>query len=121
MIRHQHVRLSSSAFVLSILAFGCASTPAPTELLEARSAYIRAESGIAAQYKPDQLHEAKVALDRAEKAYADSPSKQSTRDLAYVAERRAELAEVQARDAKAAQDKAKAEQDLQRATQTQLA
>jgi outer membrane protein OmpA-like peptidoglycan-associated protein len=121
MIRHQHAKLSSSAFVLSVLAFGCASTPAPTELLEARSAYIRAESGIAAQYKPDQLHEAKVALDRAEKAYADSPGRQSTRDLAYVAERRAELAEVQARDSKAAQDKAKAEQDLQRATQTQLA
>jgi outer membrane protein OmpA-like peptidoglycan-associated protein len=121
MIRHKHecIMLPSAALFVG-LTCGCASTPAPTELLEARSAYIRAESGIAAQYKPDQLHEAKVALDRAERGYADSPGRQSTRDLAYVAQRRAELAEVQARDAKMAQDKAQAEQDLQKATQAQL-
>jgi outer membrane protein OmpA-like peptidoglycan-associated protein len=109
----------SIVFAVAVVS-GCASTPAPPELLEARSAYIRAESGIAAQYKPDQLHEAKVALDRAEAAYADSPGNQSTRDLAYVAERRAQLAEVQARDAKMAQEKAQAEADLQKATQSQL-
>jgi outer membrane protein OmpA-like peptidoglycan-associated protein len=100
--------------------FGCAHTPAPPELLDARAAYVRAESGPAAQYKPDQLHEAKVALDRAERSYVDDPGKQKTRDLAYVAERRAELAEVQARDAKAAKEKVQAEQDLQRLTQDQL-
>ena len=123
MIRHQNRSIPSSAVLLfgASVACGCASTPAPTELLEARSAYIRAESGIAAKYKPDQLHEAKVALDRAESAYSDSPGKQSTRDLAYVAERRAELAEVQARDAKTAEEKVQAENDLQKATQTQLA
>jgi outer membrane protein OmpA-like peptidoglycan-associated protein len=121
MIRHKHECILLSSAVLSVgLTCGCASTPAPPELLEARSAYIRAESGITAQYKPDQLHEAKVALDRAERGYVDSPGKQSTRDLAYVAHRKAELAEVQARDAKMAQDKAQAEQDLQKATQTQL-
>jgi outer membrane protein OmpA-like peptidoglycan-associated protein len=127
MIRHKllhrygHVILPLGAALFGIsVTCGCASTPAPPELLEARSAYIRAESGIAAQYKPDRLHEAKVALDRAEKAYSDSPGKQSTRDLAYVAERQAELAEVQARDAKAAQDKAQAEKDLESATQSQL-
>jgi outer membrane protein OmpA-like peptidoglycan-associated protein len=121
-MRHlQRTILSASVLLFAFGAtYGCASTPAPTELLEARSAYIRAESGIASQYKPDQLHEAKVALDRAEAAYVDSPGKQSTRDLAYVAERRAQLAEVQARDAKAAQEKAQAEQALQQATQTQL-
>src|SRR5215475_4828002 len=101
-----------SLFGLSA-AWGCASTPAPPELLEARSAYIRAESGLAAQFRPEQLHEAKVALDTAEKSYSEAPGKLKTRDLAYVAVRRAELAEVQARDAKAAQDKAQAEKDIQ--------
>jgi outer membrane protein OmpA-like peptidoglycan-associated protein len=61
-----------------------------------------------------------VALDRAERSYADDPGKQKTRDLSYVAERKAELSEVQARDAKAARDKVQAEQDLQRLTQEQL-
>jgi outer membrane protein OmpA-like peptidoglycan-associated protein len=104
-----------------VLASACGSTPAPLELQDARSAYLRAEqAGTASQYRPDQLHEAKVALDRAEKSYADNPGAQKTRDLAYVAERRAEIADIQARDAKAAQDKAQAEQDMQRLTQTQL-
>jgi outer membrane protein OmpA-like peptidoglycan-associated protein len=99
----------------------CASTPTPPELMDARSAYIRAEGGQAAQYKPDQLHEAKVALDQAERSYIDSPGKQKTRDLAYVAEQKAKLAESQAREAKAAQDRAQAEKDYQLATQAQLA
>lgn len=117
----RHTALISSLGIASLGAMlGCAHTPPPPELLEARAAYIRAESGPASQYKPDQLHEAKVALDRAERSYADDPGKQKTRDFAYVAERKAELAEVQARDAKAAQDKAQAEQTLQRATQSQL-
>ena len=103
-----------------VLAIGCASAPTPRELSDARSAYFKAEQGVAPMLKPDQLHEAKVALDRAEKSYADDPGAQKTRDLAYVAERRAEIADVQARDAKAAQDKAQAEQDLQRFTQSQL-
>ncbi len=103
------------------MSTGCASTPAPPELLDARSAYLRAESGPAAQLKPDQLHEAKVALDRAEASYSDDPGASKTRDLAYVAERRAELADIQARDAKSGMDKVQAEKDLQQVTQSQLA
>jgi outer membrane protein OmpA-like peptidoglycan-associated protein len=61
------------------------------------------------------------ALDRAERSYADAPGKQSTRDLAYVAERKAKLAETQALEAKALQEKSQSEADYQRATQAQLA
>ncbi|HMJ53975.1 MAG TPA: OmpA family protein [Polyangiaceae bacterium] len=112
-----------AATVIAMLAgyaVGCASAPPPPELLDARSAYIRAESGPASQLKPDSLHEAKVALDKAEKAYADDPGALKTRDVAYLAVRRAELAEVQARDAKAAQDRARAEKELAGLTQNQL-
>ena len=117
------LRTNSAAFVavgLFAMSAGCAATPAPRELLDARSAYIRAEGGVAAQLKPDQLHEAKVALDRAEQSFSDDPGKQKTKDLAYVAERKAELAEVSARDAKAAQEKAQAENDIRRFTQAEL-
>ena len=123
MIRHTHGLLISSLGIISLGAsgmLGCAHAPPPPELLEARAAYVRAEGGPASQYKPDQLHEAKVALDYAERSYTDDPGKQKTRDLAYVAGRKAEFAEVQARDAKAAQDKAQAEQAIQRFTQSQL-
>jgi outer membrane protein OmpA-like peptidoglycan-associated protein len=123
MICRKHALLISSVGVFSLGLSGlsgCASAPTPPELIDARSAYVRAESGPAAQYKPAQLHEAKVALERAEKSYIDDPGKQKTRDLAYVAERRAELAEVQARDAKAAEDKVQAEKYLQQSTQAQL-
>jgi outer membrane protein OmpA-like peptidoglycan-associated protein len=99
---------------------GCASGPTPPELSDARVAYLRAEQGQAPQYKPDRLHEAKVALDRAEQSFADYPRDQKTRDLAYVARRKAEIAEVQARDAKAAQEKAQAETDIQTLTQSHL-
>ena len=106
--------------MLAGYAVGCASTPAPPELLDARSAYIRAESGPAAQLKPDSLHEAKVALEKAERAYVDDPGALKTRDVAYLALRRAELAEVEARDAKGAQEKARAEKELASLTQVQL-
>jgi outer membrane protein OmpA-like peptidoglycan-associated protein len=106
--------------MLSGYGAGCAATQPPPELLDARAAYIRAESGPAAQLKPDSLHEAKVALDRAERAYADDPSSQKTRDISYVAERRAERAEVEGRDTKLAQDKARAERELASLTQVQL-
>jgi len=106
--------------MLAGYAAGCAANPPPPELLDARSAYIRAESGPAAQLKPDSLHEARVALDRAERAYQDDPGDQKTRDIAYVAERRAALAEVQGREAKLTQDKGRAEKELASLTQSQL-
>lgn len=83
--------VQSGAFFLTILA-GCASTPAPRELVTARAAYQHAESGEASRLTPAELHEARVALDSAERAYKEDED--ATRDLAYVAERKAQLAEA---------------------------
>ncbi len=99
---------------------GCAATPVPQDLLDARSSYHRASSGPAAQYKLDQLHEAKVALDKAEASYADDPADQKTKDLAYVARRKAELSEASAANAQAQSVKGQAESDVKEATQGQL-
>lgn len=107
--------------VLILSAMGCASAPAPQELLDARSAYQRTQSGPATQYKPEQVHEAKVALDTAEQSYIDAPGDQKTRDLAYVAQRKAELADANAANAQAQTVKGQAENDTKQTTKGQLA
>jgi outer membrane protein OmpA-like peptidoglycan-associated protein len=72
---------------------GCASSQAPKELLDARAAYTRAQTGMARDLSPAELHEAKVALDGAEHQFMDDGDTQHTRDAAYIALRKAELAE----------------------------
>ena len=99
---------------------GCAATPVPQDLLDARSAYLRAQAGPATQYKPDQVHEAKVALDKAEQSYMDDPANQKTKDLAYVAQRKAELAEANAANAHAQGVKGQADSDVKKTTKDQL-
>ncbi len=111
----------SMGSILAMSLAGCASTPAPQELLDARSAYQHAQSGSAMQYKPDQVHEAKVALDKAEQSYVDDPGDQKTRDLSYVAQRKAQLAEADAANAQAQAVKGQAEADTKQATKGQLA
>ncbi|HEX9614532.1 MAG TPA: OmpA family protein [Bacteroidota bacterium] len=73
---------------------GCASSVPPPELSNARSAYQRASTGQAARLVPAELHKAQVALAAAEKSFEDDPTSFRTRDLAYVADRKARLAEA---------------------------
>lgn len=82
---------------LVAFSFGCASAQPPRELIDARSAYNRAASGTAAQMNPAQLHVAQQSLQSAEKTFEDDGDSIETRDRAYIAGRRAEIAEVQGR------------------------
>jgi outer membrane protein OmpA-like peptidoglycan-associated protein len=66
----------------------------PTELVQARSAYHQASDGPAATLVPSDLHKAHAALDEAEAAFEADPKGYHTLDLAYVAQRKAELAEA---------------------------
>lgn len=75
---------------------GCATAPPPPELVSARAAYIRAENSHAKRLDPAALHEAAVALKHAEAAYRDDDEAPETRDMAYLAERKAQYAEAQA-------------------------
>lgn len=107
---------------------GCASTPAPTELLNARRAYQEAASSPAATMAPAELLAARQAVDRAEAAFADEPDSQRTRDLAYVAERRSQRAEVvggllysQGQTARARRDFMALSGQVQQRTEGQLA
>lgn len=76
-------------------ALACATLP-PKELRDARASYERAASGYAAQLEPVSLGEARDALAAAELAWRDDPHGTSARDLAYIADRRARLAEARA-------------------------
>ncbi len=87
----------------------CGSSPS-RELVDARAAYARVSSGPAAQSVPADVHKARVSLDEAEAAYHSDRSNQ--RDLAYVAERRAELAEALSKQAEHAALRVNAEANL---------
>ncbi|HEY5955065.1 MAG TPA: OmpA family protein [Polyangiaceae bacterium] len=68
----------------------------PRSLADARTAYQRAAQGPASQLTPAQLHVAQTSLVVAEKTYDDEGDSANARDRAYVAQRKAELAEIQA-------------------------
>jgi outer membrane protein OmpA-like peptidoglycan-associated protein len=85
------IRIAVPALCLA----GCATAVPPKELVDARRSYDIAEHGTAQKYKPDQLHDAKTALDKAEQDFLADPSSTKTRNDAYIADRRAQLAEVE--------------------------
>ena len=95
---------------LLVFAFACACACAgllgactpmvPTELANARRAYQEASAGPAAQWTPAELHKAHEALAQAETAFGNDPESYHTRDLAYVAERKSQMAQALASIAK---------------------
>jgi outer membrane protein OmpA-like peptidoglycan-associated protein len=111
------------AYLISIafagLIVGCAASIPPPELVNARQAYQRASAGQAAQLVPAELHKAQAALAIAEKSFQDDPKSFRTRDLAYVADRKAKMAEALATTTAGNAATAKANKDLQ-ATQTEI-
>lgn len=100
------------------LFVGCATT-LPKELSSAREAYRQASAGPAAQVAPAELHVASQALAKAEQSFADDANSYRTRDLAYVAQRKAELAEATASIAVEQKSQAQSGKDFQ-ATQGQI-
>ena len=99
--------------VASIVLVGCGTSMPPKELVDARSAYEKVKTGEAAQLKPEIVHEAKVALDQAEASFLDDATSDRTRDLSYVAQRKAEFAVAQGGLAAAVQQRDAATRELQ--------
>jgi len=102
--------LGTTAMGLLSIA-GCAAV-VPHELVDARSAYRHASAGRAADLSPAELHKAKEALTKAEESWVNDPYSAQTRDLSYVAQRKAQLAEATAGMALANNDKAAADQSI---------
>jgi len=94
--------------VVCVAFFAGCVTVVPNELVNARSAYQQVSQGPAQQLVPAELHKAREALNQAELSFQDDPSSQKTKDLAYVAQRKAEQAEALGAMAadKASRDKA---------------
>jgi outer membrane protein OmpA-like peptidoglycan-associated protein len=76
---------------LAALFAGCATLP-PNELVNARQAYQIASEGPAATLAPAELHKAQQALNVAEQSFIKEPDSARTKDLAYVAQRKSEMA-----------------------------
>ena len=99
---------TSLSFLALFGTVACGATMPPPELVDARKAYDHASHSLAAQLAPAQLDTAKQALEKAEKSFQDEGTDAPTPDLAYVAQRKSEIAEATAakvaaeRDAKAA-------------------
>lgn len=81
---------------LVLAGAGCATAAAPPDLIAARTAYSRAQRGTAARLNPADLHTAAEALATAEQSFTNDGDTQTVRDLAYVAQRRAQIAEARA-------------------------
>jgi outer membrane protein OmpA-like peptidoglycan-associated protein len=97
---------------------GCATAP-PKELVDARAAYNHASTSRAADLKPAELHKARESLLAAETALKNDGDTAHTRDMAYVAQRKAQLAEALAGQDVDAQTQKSAEQAYQ-AQQAQI-
>jgi len=76
------------------VAAGCAHNP-PAELVDARAAYKQASASVAMQETPAELHTAHNALQTAEQSFKKDGASEHTRDLSYIALRKAQLAQVE--------------------------
>jgi outer membrane protein OmpA-like peptidoglycan-associated protein len=104
-----HSNLLALALVGTLL--GCAAH-SPNELVSARRAYTDAMVTEAPLLAPAELHVAKVALEDAEAAFEKQPRDYHTADLAYVAERKAQMAGAKAAIERAKANALKASSDL---------
>lgn len=102
------------------LGAGCAHNP-PKELLDARAAYEKASQGPAAKYNPAELYEAKKTLDHANQEFNSDPDSDYTRDVAYIALRKAEIADADGKVEEANQERAQADQRIAQLTKQRLA
>ncbi|HYQ42399.1 MAG TPA: OmpA family protein [Polyangiaceae bacterium] len=98
----------------SLMACGGPAIP-PQELNDARAAYAEAAKGPAADLAPAQLDTAKQSLDVAQHSFDEDGPTQKTKDLAYVAQRRAEIAGAEGGREKAERKRAASDKDFKNA------
>jgi outer membrane protein OmpA-like peptidoglycan-associated protein len=103
-----------------VILTACGTTLPPEELVTARTAYAHAAASKATQIQPTQVYEAKQALDAAEAKFKDDGVSSDTRDLAYIAQRKAQYAEAMTDVALARQAYEQADKDMRALTGKQL-
>ena len=85
-------RAAAAALLIAATGPGCGSAEPSEELTAARAAYEEAHQSEARELVPDQLLEARQALDAAEAEFDDDENSAKARTLAYIAQRKALLA-----------------------------
>jgi outer membrane protein OmpA-like peptidoglycan-associated protein len=108
---------SYTAIALAAVFVGAAACSGqrmpPKALVDARADYFRAKDGPAMQLDPTHVHEAEIALDRAEHAWQESPGDPTAVDLAVIADRKALLAEAEAATIQAQREVARARAQIE--------
>ncbi|HEX7477203.1 MAG TPA: OmpA family protein [Polyangiales bacterium] len=97
------LNLLNTGLVLALASAGCATAAPPPDLVSARMSYNKAQHGDAAKINPADLYTAQKAIESAEQSFAKNGDTRETRDLAYVADRRAQIAESRAHATQATQ------------------
>lgn len=93
--RSSFARVAQQALGVAMLALACATPPEPKGLLEAQAAYKQAEASANIQKNASvELYEARRALERAESEWKRKGDVEETEHLAYLAQRRVEVAEL---------------------------
>lgn len=105
---------AAGALSLGSGILGCASPRPPNQLLDARTAYQHATSVPGASMAASDLFEARQSLDAAEQAYMKEGSSNKTKNLAYIAHRKAVAATAKAETLEAIEEKRVALADFQR-------
>ncbi len=103
---------TSLSLLVALGAVACATVPPPPELVDARAAYQRAKTGLAAQLAPAELDTAKQALDKAEQSFQEAGEEAPTPDYAYIAARKAEIAAATAGRVAAERDASQADKQF---------
>jgi outer membrane protein OmpA-like peptidoglycan-associated protein len=112
MKRSMLVSTAWSAMALC-LVMGCGHARVPNQLVDARLAYQQAANNPASSMASTNVFEAKQALEAAEHAYRKGDI-EAAKNLAYIAHRKALVAQAQAETMRAAETKRVALADFQR-------
>src|SRR5258708_10855542 len=118
-MKGKHAVICIGPIVFAAASCGGERIP-PKALVDAREDLLHAKDGIAMTLDPTDVHEADVALQRAEQAWQDSPNDPRTVDLAIIADRKALAAQGAAGTIKAQQDTQEAIARLQASKAAQL-
>jgi outer membrane protein OmpA-like peptidoglycan-associated protein len=113
-------KFRSVALLALVSIVGCKTALPPKELLDARGEYEKAAAGLANKLVPADVHLARESLDAADKAFLDTGDSAETREKAYVAMRKAQLAEVNAETKQIDQARSETQRDAQIATVAEL-
>ena len=87
-----------------LASLACATRQPSPQLVQARDGYDQARNGEPGDLVPDLVYEAKLALDRAERAHERDPGDEREQHLAYLAQRRTQIAVAVAQERSAAND-----------------